>query len=59
MRRQAAMQQHTTSDLREIIDGSSTGTPNSEVYSNNSRQIKEAQANHNPNNNLDDHFSDY
>ncbi len=59
MRRQAAMQQHTTSDLREIIDGSSTGTPNSEVYSNSSRQIKEAQASHNPNNNLDDHFSDY
>jgi methyl-accepting chemotaxis protein len=59
MRRQAAMQQHTTSDLREIIDGSSTGTPNSEVYSNNSRQIKEAQASHNTNNNLDDHFSDY
>ena len=59
MRRQAAMQQHTTSDLREIIDGSSTGTPNSEAYSNNGRQIKEAQASHNPNNNLDDHFSDY
>ena len=59
MRRQAAMQQHTTSDLREIIDGSSTGTPNSEAYSNNGRQSKEAQASHNPNNNLDDHFSDY